>query len=92
MKIPKIVVVLDGGLVQDIYTDTPVEVVTLDFDVESADNDELLRVPGIGESTPKAGKDGLANPACPGIRGDVEVDKKWVETVFEKVTDFLGKD
>ncbi|MNP09310.1 hypothetical protein D3C76_1014120 [compost metagenome] len=41
----KIVIVLEGGLVQNIVAEEPVEVLVIDYDAEGADEDEITAVP-----------------------------------------------
>lgn len=53
---PRIIVVLDGGLVQDVISDTPIDCAIVDYDVEPADPDSpgLIEVPdsdGVGFDT-----------------------------------------
>ena len=42
----RIVIVLEGGLVQAVMSDEKTEVLVLDLDTEGADADELIRVSG----------------------------------------------
>ena len=43
---PKVIVKLDGGLVQEMISEIPLEVLKLDYDVDGADEDELIKVDG----------------------------------------------
>lgn len=45
---PRVVVVLDGGLVQDVLADVPVDCVKIDYDTEGADRADLWPVPQDG--------------------------------------------
>ena len=47
---PKIVIPMNGGLIEEIVSDIPVEVLQLDYDIEGADKDELIKV-GTKECT-----------------------------------------
>jgi hypothetical protein len=51
---PRVLVHLDGGLVQDIIADAPVHAVVIDYDVEGADVAELFDVPQAGGSISEA--------------------------------------
>lgn len=42
---PKVVIVLDGGLVQDILSTIAVDVAVVDYDVEGVDEDRLTEIP-----------------------------------------------
>ena len=42
---PRVVIVVDGGLVQEVITDIPVVATVVDFDVEGADEEDLTKVP-----------------------------------------------
>lgn len=44
---PFVVVELEGGLVQNVYTNTPCEYMTVDLDTEGADPDDLRTIPGM---------------------------------------------
>lgn len=46
MTIPKIVITLDGGIIQDIVATHQVEVIVLDRDTEGADKEDLTMVAG----------------------------------------------
>jgi len=75
----KIVITLDGGLVQAVVSDgTPVEYVVIDYDTEGGDENDMLDVPQDDGSTTKAWLSG--NMA--------EVDKPWVDKVYEAVRQF----
>lgn len=47
MKKPKIVIIMDDGLIQQIYSNVEVDVVKLDYDIEGAEDDELSDVTGV---------------------------------------------
>ncbi len=42
----KLVIIVDGGIVQDVYTDQPAEVVIVDRDTEGCDIEDLRTVQG----------------------------------------------
>lgn len=46
----KIVVVIEGGIVQRVISDVEAEVAILDLDTEGADQEEIVEVEGIGEA------------------------------------------
>ena len=49
---PKIVIVVDGGVVQDVLSSEPVEVVLVDYDTDGADPADLTAVPqGDGKAS-----------------------------------------
>ena len=82
MANPKIVVLMDGGLVQGVYTDQPVDLISLDFDTEGVDDDELVKL--------TEGRIGLNHPCYPVIRSE-EIDTNWVRKVFVEVKKFLNR-
>lgn len=45
MSLPRIVIVMDGGLVQQVLADRPVEVLVVDYDVDGADLEDLTLMP-----------------------------------------------
>jgi len=45
MKRPKVVITLDGGIVQDILSDVPIDVIVIDYDVEGIEEDRLTQIP-----------------------------------------------
>lgn len=48
---PRIVIVMDGGVIQNIFADAPVEVLTVDYDTEGTPDDELCPMPDRVVST-----------------------------------------
>lgn len=44
--IPRIVITVEGGLIQKIISDTKIEVVTLDYDTEGTEEDEITNIDG----------------------------------------------
>lgn len=42
---PTIIVAIEGGLVNAVVADSPVELLTIDYDVDGADEDEIIPVP-----------------------------------------------
>ncbi len=68
----RIVVYVEGGIVQEIVSDTPgIEVVKLDYDTEGADDDELTE--------DQAGVPVFA------LREDARLDANYVAEVFKAV-------
>lgn len=51
---PRLVITLDGGLVQGIYCDVPLNAYVVDFDVEGADKSDLDQVPTLDGITEDA--------------------------------------
>jgi len=41
---PRVVVVMDGGLIQDVMCDSPVSILVVDYDVEGADEDQVVEI------------------------------------------------
>lgn len=41
---PRVVVVMDGGLIHDVLCDSPVSVLVVDYDVEGADEDQVVEI------------------------------------------------
>lgn len=44
---PNVVIILEGGLIQNVITDLPVNVTVIDHDTEGADEQDVSRVDGI---------------------------------------------
>jgi hypothetical protein len=42
---PRVVIVMDGGLVQEVIADQPLEVTVIDYDAEGSDPEDLRKVP-----------------------------------------------
>jgi hypothetical protein len=42
---PKVIIACDGGLVQDVCSNVPVEYAVIDYDVEDVDADRLTAIP-----------------------------------------------
>lgn len=51
---PHAVVVLDGGLVQDVVSNVPMSYTVVDYDCEGADDSELVDIPQDGGGTEEA--------------------------------------
>jgi hypothetical protein len=81
---PRVIVVLEGGLVQDILTTVPMDAAVIDYDTEGAEEDELTQIPqdlpGMSEN---ASLQSTA-PACAGIRY-VEVHPDRCNQLFEAI-------
>jgi len=43
MSNPKVIIHLEGGLVQWVYSDTPMDVLIMDSDTDGADPDEIIK-------------------------------------------------
>lgn len=77
MKIPKIVIAIEGGIVQGTVSNEPVDVAVLDLDTESADDDELTVFHFVDEP-------GLTCTRIFRIRHD-SVDPKFVKRIFSDI-------
>jgi hypothetical protein len=77
----KLVIVCDGGLIQDILSSADIEVAVIDYDCESYDEDALTDIPQTGSTGSTVGVEQAY--AC--VRGDVEVDSKRVEQLFQVI-------
>lgn len=49
-RFPLVVVEMEGGLVQNVYTNTPCEYMTVDLDTEGSDPEDLKTIPGMDEA------------------------------------------
>jgi hypothetical protein len=56
----KIVIVLEGGVVQNVLTDEPTEVTVVDYDTEGAEENEITKV--LGNDAVVAVWDAEVNP------------------------------
>lgn len=43
-SVPRVVVVMNGGVIQHVATDQPIEILVLDYDVEGCESDQLVTV------------------------------------------------
>jgi hypothetical protein len=75
----KIVIVLEGGVVQDVITaGVPVEYVVIDYDTSWVDDENLVQIPQ---------DEGTTADAC--VSGDMATPRgPWVEQVYAAVKDF----
>jgi hypothetical protein len=48
MSIPKVVITVEGGLIQCIDSEVPLDVAVLDFDIDGADSEELTEYEDTG--------------------------------------------
>ena len=75
----KIVVTVEGGLVQNIVCDQPFEAVVIDLDTEGAEPSELTKMPG---------QDGTVEEVYLNKNvhnwTDKPIDPEWVNKVFER--------
>ncbi len=67
---PRIIVHLEGGLVQSVLSDVPAEYAVLDYDTEGADADEVFAVPQ---------GDGDEHDACNGYNGPTEQSARFAD-------------
>jgi hypothetical protein len=74
---PRVIVVLEGGLVQDIVTTIPMDAAVIDYDTEGAEEDDLTQIP-------QQGTYGGFVPACAGIRY-VEVQPDRCNQLFDAI-------
>jgi uncharacterized phage protein gp47/JayE len=77
-KVPKIVIHLEGGLVQWVYGDSPVDVLIMDVDTEGATEDEITKYQDI------EGEEGEAVFHFDGSQ-NINKEKSWVKKLFETV-------
>jgi hypothetical protein len=45
---PQVIVIMDGGLIQEIISDVPLDVTLLDYDTEGKEPEELVTLPRPG--------------------------------------------
>ena len=77
--VPRLVLGIEGGIVQWTLTDSPVEVLRLDLDTEGASKNELIRWTDIDGGKGKA-------YACLDTTGDgVDLNPEYVEKVYNEV-------
>ncbi len=74
--LPRIVVALEGGLVSGVVVDQPSTLLTIDYDVEGADEDEISEIPQ---------DDGRTASAIVGhwSGADVAHDSAWIDAVLK---------
>lgn len=80
MKKTRVVIQLEGGLIQHIAADADVEVVILDGDIEGADDTAMIRLPAWGSS-----KEEKVEVFRPGIANPDLIDFCYVEEIFKQV-------
>jgi CDGSH-type Zn-finger protein len=51
---PRVVIVIDSGCIQDVISDAPVKIWTIDYDTEGADDSDLAEIPQGGGETRQA--------------------------------------
>lgn len=72
LPMPRVVVALEGGLVQGASSDLPVDMVVVDYDTEGGDDEDIVDLPQNDGSTAESF-----------IRGEyVDIDPAWVDAVF----------
>lgn len=74
MSKPRIVIVMDGGLIQQILADTDVEIATIDYDVEGTEDERLTAIPQQGG--------GVEAAYCWTQDAPDEIDKERVDELF----------
>ena len=75
----RVAVFMDGGLIQEIYSDSPVEVMKIDLDVEGAEEEEL---------TPYPDREGEPNKAYISLEKSgygVDVDEEYIDTLWNNL-------
>jgi len=75
MTKPKVVIWVEGGLIQGIISDTPVSVAKIDYDIEGADELDLGFM---------IDKDGRGNPAYLALQ-DIEADPVFTTWLYGQV-------
>ncbi len=59
---PRVAIICDGGLVQEVIADIPMRAIVCDYDVEGADEEDLTKIPqNEGEDDQPAS---ISQPAC----------------------------
>jgi len=71
----KIVIVMDGGLIQEVFSNGEVEVISLDFDTQDMDEKELVRLRDV---------EGMEGEPCFMNKPYVEKNRKWVNGTFKR--------
>lgn len=76
----RVAVIMDGGLIQEMYADRPVEVLKIDLDIDGAEDKELSLYPD---------KEGSINSAYISLEksaeypaSQVDVDEKYIEILW----------
>jgi hypothetical protein len=86
---PKAVITLEGGLIQDIKTDRPVDVLQLDMDTEGVENNELARYKAEDSSNAEATAWRVVTGSKDSAYGGL--NPTWVNQVHEEVLPQLKK-
>lgn len=74
----RVVVSMDGGLIQNVSADSPVRLLLVDYDVETADEDRVIEVPQMNA---EGEQDGIEDAY---VGEDLaELDKRWVDLQFD---------
>jgi hypothetical protein len=77
MKEPvRFAVFLDGGLVQEVYTDRPSKMIKIDLDIEGADEDEITEYPD------------RANESC---KGFISIDDSCEQSILEEDAEYVER-
>lgn len=71
----KIIIHVEGGLVQAVYADSDIEIMVMDLDTEGADPERIINYHAI---------DGEDSEACIHFE-EPQLESKWVEQTFKEV-------
>lgn len=74
MTVPKVIITLDGGVIQDVQSTHQVEVIVLDRDTEGADKEDLTMVHGYPAWASTWGV------LCPSLHSD-----EWIRQVLADI-------
>lgn len=87
---PKIIIRLDGGLIQEIYSDQPVEIIQLDTDIDGVEDSELILYPDGDNNDNSATAWYCRTDRKDDSHG--ELAPEYVNKVFKKVLPQLERD
>ena len=82
MSIPKIVIEIEGGVIQNIDSDLPVKVIVLDYDDDAQDDPKETEVTLLDGETTKA----VVSIYTP---EETTQNKQWPEHLFKQFPDSL---
>lgn len=74
----RIVVTMDGGVIQNVSTDGPASMLLVDYDVEMSNEDGVIEVPQMNAA---GEEDGVEPGYVAGV--PAEVDTRWVDLQFD---------
>lgn len=78
---PRIVIFLNGGLVQEIYTDQDAEIIKIDLDIDGAEDSDLTTYPDRESKNNRAYIAVMKTKEEP--TGTAQVDKEYVDKLFD---------